>query len=94
MRHRAAASSAIGCGTTARMLKVTTLSILAASSLVLASLSTGCGDEDRPSCDEIMEACHSSTTTEGQDCHEFSEDEATTEEECVDRKADCLAICQ
>ncbi|MFO0556087.1 MAG: hypothetical protein U0271_47360 [Polyangiaceae bacterium] len=76
------------------MSKVISISILASAAAVFALLSVGCGDEDRPSCDEIMEACHSSTTTEGQDCHEFSEDEATTEGECADRKADCLAICQ
>jgi hypothetical protein len=68
-------------------------SILAFGLFALAAL--GCGDSgERPTCDEIGETCHPSTTDAGIACHEKAEDAATTEDECVEMEEACLAECQ
>lgn len=65
--------------------------------LILSAL-VACGDDTsataKPSCDAIVEACHPSTTPDGIDCHEFSEDAAATEDQCAARKDECLAACE
>lgn len=50
-----------------------------------------CGD-DGPTCLELGEGCHDIQTELGQECHEFGEDEATTEEQCQER-SDCVDEC-
>ena len=54
----------------------------------------GGGDAGRPTCDEIGELCHESTTDLGQECHEFGEAEASTEEQCKEREEECKGECQ
>lgn len=52
-----------------------------------------CGDSgDGPTCEQIGETCHDVQTDLGQECHEFGEDPATTEEECQER-SDCVEEC-
>lgn len=61
-------------------------------------LALACGDDhshdgERPTCDEIGETCHESTTAAGQECHEKAEDTATTEDECLEMRDACLTEC-
>ncbi len=51
-----------------------------------------CGDSAGPTCEQIGEGCHDVQTDLGQECHEFGEDAATTEEQCKERE-DCLEEC-
>ncbi len=66
--------------------------------LIAALLVAACGDDDDhghttpPECEPIAEACHPSTTTEGQECHENAEG-VWTAAECTEHSADCLAKC-
>ena len=56
---------------------------------------TACGEDAaaKPTCEEIAEACHDSTTTVGMECHELTEAEETTEAECMAERDACLADC-
>jgi hypothetical protein len=59
----------------------------------------GCGDDDapatKPTCDEIVEACHEVDPGTGpiHDCHENAEAESATEAICAAASTNCLAIC-
>lgn len=62
----------------------------------LIALAAGCGGKDeKPTCDKIAETCHPLDTGPGEihDCHEFTEEEGTTEADCVAKEKDCLAKC-
>jgi hypothetical protein len=48
----------------------------------------------RPTCDALGETCHDADTPAGIECHEFVEDSATTEEQCVAKESECVAICE
>ncbi len=68
---------------------------LAALVLSCAAL-FACGDDhsgENPTCLEIGETCHDTQTDLGQECHEFGEDPASTEEDCQAREEECLAEC-
>ena len=61
----------------------------------LASLSACHGETTgRPTCDELGELCHDSESDVGQDCHVTAEDEATTEDDCLEMEAECRAECE
>lgn len=51
--------------------------------------------EARPSCEAIDEACdpHEDKPGTPHECHELSENTATTEAECAAKKDECLAAC-
>ncbi len=57
---------------------------------------SACEDETtgRPTCDELGELCHDSESDAGQDCHVTAEEEATTEEECLEMEDACRAECE
>lgn len=64
--------------------------------LLLLLLSGACGDDaggERPTCEEIGELCHDSSTDLGQECHEFGEDTANDEDACLAREEECRSEC-
>lgn len=52
-------------------------------------------DTGRPVCTEIFERCHPLDPGVGpiHDCHEFAEDEATTNAQCSLRRTECFTTC-
>lgn len=56
--------------------------------------SGGGGDAGRPTCDELSEICHDSTTDLGVECHDLGHDEGATEEACQAREEECKAECR
>lgn len=78
------------------------LALLASSALVFAACksheddhSHGSGHASQyPTCDEIIKKCHPLDLGVGtiSECHVFAH-EATSEAECVAKKAECLAAC-
>ncbi|MBK8254214.1 MAG: hypothetical protein IPK82_16295 [Polyangiaceae bacterium] len=53
-----------------------------------------CGTSNEGSCERIAEACHDKDTGSGEphDCHETSE--SSTDDQCAEIEADCLAACE
>lgn len=49
----------------------------------------------KPTCEAIFERCHPLDTGSGDihECHEFAEAAATTEAQCVARRASCFTAC-
>jgi len=49
----------------------------------------------KPTCEAIVERCHPLDTGSGDihECHEFAEAAATTEAQCVARRASCFTAC-
>ena len=63
--------------------------------LSILVLSLGCGHEEAgPICTEIGEVCHDATSELGIECHEYAHEEGRTEDECSERRDECLAECQ
>lgn len=60
-----------------------------------AATDAGGGGTNNPSCLEIMERCHplDDGTGEIHECHEFSENVATSEADCVAMHDHCFAVC-
>lgn len=60
-----------------------------------AAPSSSPSSEARPSCEAIDEACdpHEDKPGLSHECHELSEDTATTEAACAAKKDECLAAC-
>jgi hypothetical protein len=54
----------------------------------------GGGDSARPTCDELSEVCHDTTSDLGVECHELGHESSTTEATCKEREAECKAECQ
>jgi hypothetical protein len=76
------------------------VSMVVLSLVVLTACGGGGGGTDsgtpaRPACDEIMERCHEFDRGVGEihECHELSEDDSTTNEECVAEHDRCFAVC-
>ncbi len=70
------------------------------SSLAFLSLIAACSDSTptpagRVACEEIVERCHplDQGTGDIHECHEFAEATATTNAQCLARRAACLATC-
>lgn len=70
--------------------------------VVTATLVGACSDDHshttdtgRPVCTEIYERCHPLDPGTGpiHDCHEFAEDEATTNAQCGLRRTECFTTC-
>lgn len=65
----------------------------------IALFGVGCGDDDapatKPTCDEIVEACHEVDPGSGpiHDCHENAEAASATEASCTAASTSCLALC-
>lgn len=70
------------------------------SSLAFLSLIAACSDSTpapagRAACEEIVERCHplDQGTGDIHACHEFAEATATTNDQCIARRASCFASC-
>ncbi len=70
------------------------------SSLAFLSLIAACSDSTpapagRAACEEIVERCHplDQGTGDIHECHEFAEATATTNAQCVARRAACFVSC-
>ncbi len=59
------------------------------------SADAGGGGTANPTCLAIMERCHSLDVGLGEvhECHEFAEDLATSEADCVAMRAHCFEVC-
>lgn len=74
------------------------------SLICLLALACACGGVDetaagaraattRPTCAEIASACHGSTDATGETCHEEAHAASTTEQQCLQMREECLALC-
>ena len=82
-----------------------TVALVLSLSLATSGLLAGCGDDTgdaggtgvadstRPTCDELGDLCHDTTSELGQECHELGHDEANTEADCEAREEECRGEC-
>jgi hypothetical protein len=59
----------------------------------LLCMSCGGGSDERPTCEALGEFCHDADTPKGIACHEFVESDDVTEDECIEKRDECEALC-
>lgn len=81
--------------TPASLLVASFLALVGCGGTTTPANDAGGGGTNNPSCLEIMERCHplDDGTGEIHECHEFSEDPATTEADCVAMHDHCFEVC-